>query len=147
MTLGDLEHTLGSVLKSGQIGSPVALRIHATLPEGDLELRKVIGVFTTLIRLVADDSQGQLRARQHPSGRQVSVLWNDVNGRTVFISVMSAPMAQQGLQVLVVGNHGIARLSGGELWNVPNLEEEPPHWREAIDESLKRGTSVAVKTS
>jgi hypothetical protein len=138
---------LSSVLKSGQIGSPVALRIHATLPEGDLELLKVIGLFTTLVRLVADDTQGKLHARQHPSGQQVSVLWNDVNGRTVFLSLMSAPMAQQGLQVLIVGNHGIARLSGGELWNVPNLEDVASPWREAIDESLKRGTSVAVKTS
>ncbi len=147
MTLAELEHTLGALLDSKQLGTPVALRIHAVLPEFAGELRNIIGYFDPLLRRVADVSAGKLTARQHPGGQQISVLWTDARGRTAMVTLTSVPNARQSLNVLVLGNHGVTQLSGGDLWNEAITGEEPALWSEEIAQSLKTGTSITVGVS
>jgi len=82
------------------------------------------------------------------SGQQCSVLWTDPSGRTVFLSLVSVPQSRPSLSVLLVGNHGITRLSGGEFWDGNDaFSAENPLWREEIRESLQRGTSIRVGSS
>ncbi len=147
MTLSELERSLAGVLKSGQLGIPVALRIHASLPGCGNDLTDALGLFGPLIRLVSEEASGQLQAMQHSSGRQLSVLWTAANGRTVFLSLVSVPQAKQSLQALVVGNHGIAKLTGEAAWNEPDSPSKSALWQAEIHESLNRGTSIAVESS
>jgi hypothetical protein len=147
MILADLERTLSSVLASGQLGTPVAVRIHATLPDAGGDPLEVLGLFRPLIRLVSGDAGGRVQAQKHSSGKQATVLWTDADGRTVFLSVVSIPNAPQSLHVLLVGNHGITQLSGGDLWNEPVHANISPLWPEEIRESLKTGTSIEVLSS
>ena len=147
MLLADVECSLDSVLRSNRIGTPVALRIYALLPDFRGDLRNAIGCFAPLIQRVSNVSAGKLLARAHPGGKQVSVLWMDAEGRSAFISVTSVPKAPQSLRVLLAGNHGVMQLSGGELWNEPVSGEESPLWSEEITKSLKTGTSIPVGLS
>ena len=135
------------MLDSEQLGTPVALRIHAGLPLSNAEPAAMAGILLPLIRLVADETGGQILARQNAGGGQVSVLWTAPNGRTVFLTLVSTPTVRQSLQVLVVGNHGITRLTGGELWEEKLTPAQTPIWKTEIAESLKRGTSIAVNSS
>ncbi|MCA9067800.1 MAG: hypothetical protein KDA84_02695 [Planctomycetaceae bacterium] len=147
MQLIDLEHALAEALKTGQLGVPVSLRIMAVTPQTGIELPRVIAQFAPLIRLISQESSGKVQARQHPSGQQLSVLWTDSQGRTVSITVASASTARPSLGVLVVGNHGITQLNGGEAWEGFGSPVESPLWEKEITESLKRGTSIVVGDS
>ncbi len=144
MTLADLERALGDVLDSEQLGTPVALRIIAGLATPNVEPSTMAGMFLPLIRLVAGETGGHIWARQNAGGGQASVLWTAPNGRSVFLTLITNPAVRQRLQVLVVGNHGITRLAGGDAWN----ENFPPHptpiWKTEIAESLNTRTSIPV---
>ena len=145
MNLADLQRTLENVLATGKLGTPVALRIHAAVP--DVNPLKVLGVFSPLVGLICNDSRGKLQAQSHSSGGQLSVLWTDAQGRSVLISAVSVPKCRQNMHILLIGNHGVTRLSGGELWSEPLSADQSCPWEEEIRESLKTGTSIAVGLS
>lgn len=147
MTLTEIEHAIRQVLNTGQLGNSVSLRIHAAVPDAAGEAAGLVGVFAPLIRLIADDTQGRVQARQHPSGRQISVLWTDDRGRTALVTLTAAPKTMQSLQVMIVGNHGITRLTGGDEWDEPLSPGERPLWKDEIAESVNQGTSIRVEVS
>lgn len=147
MKLIDLEHALHEVLKTGQLGTPVALRILVATPQTEIDPFRFVGRFAPLIRAVSEVTRGKIQARRHPSGRQLSIVWNDAQGRTVSLTIVSTPDIGQSLRVLVVGNHGITQLNGGEAWNEDLTSDTIPLWEKEIAESLKQGTSIAVGDS
>lgn len=144
MKLIDLEHALNDLLQTGQLGTPVALRILVATPQTPTEPSHLIGLFAPMIRLIADETRGRIQARQHPSGKQLSVLWMDARGRTVSLTVVSTPETQRNLQVLVIGNQGISQLDGGEAWDDTFTNADSPLWERELAESLKRGTTITV---
>ncbi len=147
MKVADLARALREALDSEQLGTPVALRIHAGLPLPSAQPAAMAGMFLPLIRLLANETGGQISARQNAGGGHASVLWTAANGRSVLLTLISTPTVQQHLQVLAVGNHGITRLTGGEMWEEKLNPGQTPIWKAEIAESLKTGTSVPVGIS
>ncbi len=145
MTLADLERTLREVLNTGQLGEPVALRVFATRPEIGNAPANLTGLCLPLIRLIAPETQGRVLARQHQNKNQCSVHWTSSQGRTVFLTGVST--MQASFQVLLVGNHGITRLTGEPLWEEPRQPGQSQLWEKEITESLNLGTSIAVGIS
>ena len=147
MTLSDLERAVREVLATGHIGTPVALRIHAAIPDFAGDPANALGIFEPLLRLISEKSNGKVLARKHPSGGHLSVLWTDARGRTFFITLTTTPTCRQSLQVLLIGNHGITRLTGAEAWEEDIPPAQTPLWSQEIAQSLKQGTSIPVPTS
>jgi hypothetical protein len=147
MTLSDLERAAREVLATGDIGTPVALRIHAAIPGFAGDAANALGIFEPLLRLISDESNGKVQARKHPSGKHLTVLWTDDRGRTVFITLTTNTPARQDLQVLLIGNHGITQLTGAEAWQEDIPPAKIPLWGQEIAQSLKQGTSIQVPAS
>lgn len=147
LTLTDVERAMRDVLKAGQLGTPVALRIHVTLPVESADAGMVAGYFASLIEQVANIKAGRIQAQQHSSGRQASLLWTDERGVTVFLTFLFDQPLHKSIRVLLIGQHGISQLVGDSQWQEIFEGDGPALWMQEIRESLQSGTSIAVKSS
>jgi hypothetical protein len=143
MQLVDLERTLKTELETGRLGEPVALRIHAVLPSND-NIFSWPGSFRPLLALMGDISSGYIHVQRHASHRQCAILWTTDTGKSVFLTWACPVKAKPSLHVLLLGNHGIMQLHGGETWSEVIAPKAPSLWEKEIQESLRTGTSIPV---
>lgn len=147
MKLADLERSLESEIKTGRLGVPVALRIHAAMPTTLGDILSVLGFSRPLFSLIGDINRGTVQAKRHPSGKQATVLWTEATGKTVFMTLVATANTKPALNVFLIGNHGMTQLEGAEDWCDDISGEFPAVWEKEIQESLRKGTSIPVPVS
>lgn len=146
MKLADLERALKAEIDNGRLGEPVALRIHA-VARWDKDLLDGLGNFRPLLILMGDISSGHVHARRHSSLQQCAILWTTDTGKSVLLTLGRSRSAKQSLHLLLIGNHGMTQLQGGEDWSDVFSPNAPSLWEKEIQESLRRGTSIPLKAS
>ena len=117
MNLSELQSTLVSAVASGKIGTPVSLRVHAVVAEDSLDpatfLDRISGWGATVFKA----EPVRLTARVHATGRQWNILLNYPGGQKALITLASSPATAGDLHLVLVGNHGMVRLEGGESFD------------------------------
>lgn len=114
MQLDELSRALKQVAHSGQVGTPVALRLSAVANWPAVELADRAHTLLELAAGVLDDSPAQVSHVHDARETSCSLLARMSRGGTASVTVTRA--ATTALAALLVGNHGIAQLHGGEEW-------------------------------
>ena len=145
MTLDDLNRTLSKAIATQKIGTPVSLRLHLHLPDPQVEL---IGALSSLMQIaepVFATKPSRLMARQDITGRQLNVLIETKAGETIFLTIGRGSADSDNLNLLLIGNRGIVRLEGPELFEFSAVDAPHVHdWSRPVEESLSKNQAVAL---
>ncbi|MGE3316675.1 MAG: hypothetical protein AB7O26_16280 [Planctomycetaceae bacterium] len=146
MNFRELERAVSETIRQGEIGIPVALRLNCQF--GDRSVDVIEGAIMALHlaeTAFAEDRPARLHARRTSDGRQLTVLASYRLGQTFFLTTTAIDGVRESLDLLLVGNHGIVRLEGGELF-VPESADgsfsDPGGWKSAIERSLREQGAV-----
>lgn len=151
MTFDDLNRALAEALATGQIGTPVSLRVHFQVPDSAADLAAMVAAVMRLSQPVFRERPSTLAAREHPHGRQWNVLVGYPGGATAFVTAGCGSARQPSLRLLLVGNHGIVRLEGPDQFEddlfSPHAGSDVEQWRSAVTASVARGGVVELRNS
>lgn len=155
MAYVELQQALETVVSRGDLGTPVALRISRTHGPEAIDPAEEFARLMSLVTVVIPDPPQSVMVQRHDSGRLTSLLLNLAGGQTVSLSVSQVQAPQDLLTLVLVGNHGTARLEGGDEleWSTTGpqdgeetstavAEADINRWRTLIDSSLNQGTPV-----
>lgn len=144
MNFEELRHSLLETIRTGDIGVPVALRV--TSQFGNRAINVIDGAIAAAqLAVVAfsEERPSRLHARKAADDRQLTLLVEYPLGQTFFLTTTAIDGSPSALDLLLIGNHGIVRLEGGELFepvaSPPPVSEE---WRKAIESSLHSNQAV-----
>lgn len=112
MTFTDLRHTLQNVVDTGKLGTPVSMRVHLQLPGKQGDASAALSSVLAMLAPCLNEEPAELQSRRHARHAQTSVLLQTPGGKTVFVTIGFGSANQTSLNLLVVGNHGIAQLEG-----------------------------------
>ncbi len=146
MNFQELEHALSETLRVGDVGVPVALRVNCQF--GDRSVNVVEGalVASRLAEMAFSDVKpARLHARATSDNRQLTVLASYPLGQTLFLTTTAIDGARSEVDLLLIGNHGIIRLEGGELFEPESSDastSESARWKIAIEQSLHERSVV-----
>jgi hypothetical protein len=146
MTLTELRAALAQAVATGKLGTPVSARVHVQLAESECDLPSVLGGVLRMLSPAFDEPPARIRARKHASAPQWNLLLRTTTGRTIFITVGCGSRATAALDLLVVGNHGIVQLQGGDAFEWEPQEEPRPAWMSQVDEAIATGREIALTT-
>jgi hypothetical protein len=139
MTLDDLDRTLTDALSTGKVGSPVALRLHLQLADSAADLAQATAALMRLAETVFSETPSRVTARtRDETPRQWNLLCNYPGGQTVQLTLGCGAAASSTLHLLLVGNHGVVRLEGAELFDDTSLsatDEETNHWQQTVEQN------------
>ena len=146
MTFDDLKRSLCSVLETGEIGTPVSMRVHLQIPKTRVDVISALASIMKLCHSVTKDVPLTLIARQTSGGTQLNVLVTFVNGRTMLATVGSSSVNDSVLELLLIGNHGIIRLEGESRIDELLLtnDDELQQWKTAVTRSLNERKQIVV---
>ncbi len=140
-----LKQSVEEAVRDGHLGTIVALRV--LMSAGDHPVEQLSHWLDWSTKLFACE-KGKLFASQDPTGRQISLLLTLATGATISLTTVrsSGRSNESTLQLLLMGQHGVARLQGGEDIDPSlNAADAPPKkWSDAIDRSLTSGKSVDI---
>ena len=140
MTYGELTRALSDLLRRGEIGTPVSLRMFLHLPEPNADLDSAVATLMRLAASVFPCEVADLAARLDSEERQLNILIRMSDGRTVSLTVVRGGVTTVPLNLLLIGNHGIVRLEGGDAM-LPFSPEEIPEdtdcWKKRIHAALQ----------
>lgn len=141
MTLDDLERTLTDALSTEKIGTPVALRLHLQLADPAANLAQATAALMGLAETVFSQAPSRLTARtRDETPRQWNLLCDYADGQTAQLTLGCGATASSTLHLLLVGNHGVVRLEGAELFDETSLsatDEETNRWQQAVTSSTR----------
>ncbi len=120
MKLDDLANSLEQTAADGQIGTPVALRIYLRHADRDADGKEpAVAAILMGNRLFQSDPQRIVAQAADPG--QTSVLVSYTSGATLFVTVECGLTAESTVQLLFIGNHGVANLEPAG-WDPSRLE-------------------------
>jgi hypothetical protein len=145
MTFDDLRDTLATALATEKIGTPVALRLHVNLAELSFEPAALLATVASWAESIFRASPAKLTARCTGDDRQYNVLLNYAAGQTLLLNIVRGSTTDS-LQLLLVGNHGVVRLEGGELFDPTGMQpaDEIQHWKRPLARSLAGKATVTL---
>ncbi len=151
MNCAELKQALSDAMNTGKLGTPVAVRVHVQLASPTFAapscgLTGVIDGVLQMLSPVFCEPLSSLRVRRHNEVEQWTVLLQSSTGKTVCITVGCGCRASDSLELLVVGNHGIARLHGGGGDVLEWETEAKPEidWSSVIDEAVTTGREIRL---
>jgi hypothetical protein len=115
MRIEELQDTLCNVVASGQIGTPVALRLHVHVSKSDLAAIPAEPACFDIAELVFGQTSGKDVTRENSDGRHRSTLRTYPSGQTLLITTTAGLSRTSRMDLLLIGNHGIVRLEGADL--------------------------------
>lgn len=150
MTPTDLCTALDEALKTGKLGTPVAVRLHWQVP--CLENEDWPGWLETVLQMLSpcfDQPPVKVQARQHPAVPQWNILLQTEAGQTIFLTLGRQAAPAPSLQLLVTGNHGTLRLEGEPLCQPAGAEPSPQfrHWWSVIRQSAATSRELPLRES
>ena len=146
MTIDELRQTLLEARSTGKIGTPVALRVHVQLQDRQANFSIAVAAVMQLAKSVLEATPIELTARSDIDRRQLNVLFRYAGGQTVLVTLGRGAVSAASLQLLLVGNHGVVRLAGGDGFDERSLTagDDVDRWNSWIDNSLSRGATVSL---
>lgn len=140
----ELQQTLSQILATGQIGTPVALRLSLQLPQPHADLTSYGAACLEWAAEVFANEPARIATQQHARGQQQNLLVSFRGGQTVSVSVGRGAIDRERLDCLLIGNHGMARLEGGDCLAeyAPAAATAPSRWIEWITASLESSAPV-----
>ncbi len=146
MTFNDLRRTLSEALSTGKIGTPVAIRMHVQLADSNVDPLMLLATAMQTVEQVFSARPARLMARENADGRQFNVLLNYAGGETVMLTVGRGSAKTASLNLLLIGNHGVIRLEGAELFEATaaDFTADVDPWKSPIEQSLERNEAVAL---
>ncbi len=148
MRFPDLQKTVARAVSGGKLGTPVSLRLHVQLAEQDADLAETFSAVIPLAEQLFQVAPSTLMAQQSDRGKQLNVLVHFDGGQTALFTIGAGSASQSQLHLLLVGNQGIARVEGGELFDeatIPIPDDGEP-WRTSVGQSLKQQSAVTLGT-
>jgi len=141
-TVQELNQTIQTALDSGKIGTPVCLRASVQLNKGGPEPIVVLAACTRMAEALFEVQPAKLTARQTPDASQLNLIVEFAAGQTLSLSIGRGAVNDPDTNLLLIGNHGIIRLEGGDTleqqsWTADASEIE--RWR-----ILERNGPVAI---
>lgn len=147
MTIDELRQTLREVLNTGQLGTPVAVRLSAQVADTQTTPLQVMCRCMELCGEALADAPLRLSAACTSDQRQLSMLVQHAGGQTTSATAGIGQSADS-LQLLVVGSRGVARLEGGDGFVAEHGVSEPAgaleFWSRGVTESLAHGGFVPL---
>lgn len=120
ITFSELCDSIGAVLETGRLGTPVNVRLHWEFSENADVSTSILLAAIAIADCALKLKSPTWRVRRHATGRTLNVLGSDSRGQTLMISLVSKSTPQTALTVF--GNHGIVRLDDG--WVDPTTTPE-----------------------
>ncbi|MBM82584.1 MAG: hypothetical protein CMJ78_18625 [Planctomycetaceae bacterium] len=117
MRLDDLKRTLEEARDSQQIGEAVSLRVHLQLSAADANVAESCAAILDLASTCFDAEGLNTTIQESNDGRQISLLGQTSNGRSVFVTVGAGAAKSAYISLLLVGNHGTVELNGGHRFD------------------------------
>jgi hypothetical protein len=144
MDLTQLRNALGQAVTTGKLGTPVSARVHVQFAEAACELPAVIGGVLRVLSPAFDEPPARVRARKHAGAEQWNLLLQTATGRSIFLTIGCGSATTSSLDLLIIGNHGIAQLQGGDDFDWQPETAPEIDWPAAIDEAIATGREVAL---
>lgn len=147
-TLADLRKAVQATLASQRLGRPVFVRLILQGSDGpDAAVAKL-----AQLSGLARDWLGQAPQRVYATGGAdkgpVSVTWQFADGSTASVSYAHGSRLGDGLDVMVLGNHGALYHDAGaaNLWDDPlTVDDGAAATRAVIERALKSGKPEALE--
>lgn len=111
----EIHHALTAAIATGKIGTPVSVRVHLQLPETRADFDAAIDAIVATTKPALHETMQTLQSRVNAEGNQWNVLLRSANGRSLFVTLGRGSAREPRLELLVVGNHGVIRLEGGDV--------------------------------
>ena len=149
MTLDELNSTLSAALASGKVGTPVSLRLHLQVTESRNDSVAHLALLMPLLQTTFGSPPSRLLARRNAVADQLTVLFNFAAGQSAMVTCGCGSARHTSLQLLLVGNRGVIRLEGGELFESADVPEksDAQFWRTLIERSITAGEPVSMSAS
>ena len=146
MTFDDLQKTLATTIATEKIGTPVALRLLVHIADLSVVPAALLAIVALWGESIFTASPAKLTARCTADGRQHNVLLNYAGGQTLLLNIFRGSTSDC-LQLLLVGNHGVVRLEGGELFDPAGMQavDESQQWENPLARSLAEKNAVNLK--
>ena len=143
MTFDDLQNTLATAIATDKIGTPVALRLHVNLADLSVEPAALLAAVASWAESIFSASPAKLTARCTGDDRQHNLLLNYAGGQTLLLNIVSGS-TNDSLQLLLIGNHGVVRLEGGELFDPTAMlpADDVDDWKRPLARSLAEKATV-----
>ncbi|MDA0834010.1 MAG: hypothetical protein O2955_02435 [Planctomycetota bacterium] len=145
--LTSLYKSVEQTVKSGRLGTIVSLRVLMSTKSRPVEQ---LAIWLEWTGKLFDSSTGKLYASQDAGGRQISVLASLASGATISLTAVSYSSVDDEpantLQLLLIGQHGIARLEGGNEIDpaLASAEKTSNKWTAAIEKSVHSQAAIHV---
>ena len=154
MTLEEIKSTLLSTIETGRIGTPVSLRLYVQLTKADWNLVDLGVQLLAVARVVFDSDVAMIQSQSNARQSQISVLAESLTGRTVSLTIGAGHAKEPQFDLLLVGNHGVARLEGLEDFDESSLSSHQAcqsdafaaRLQQSIEESLSSDDALRVET-
>jgi len=146
MTFDDLSERIAPAVVSGKIGTPVSLRMHVQLAESRADLVQALANAMHVAESVFAVEPVTLVARRNSNESQLNVLVSYTHGQVVMLTVGRGSADSSSLHLLLIGNRGVVRLEGSELFDDAGMQSPPDaaHWQLLVDRSLTEGQPVCL---
>jgi hypothetical protein len=118
--------------------------VNVQLAGASCEWPAVIGGLLRMLSPVFDEPPARVRARKHADAQQWNLLLQTATGRTIFLTIGCGGAKASSLDLLVIGNHGIAQLQGADDFDWEPETMSPIDWLASIDEAIASGHEIAL---
>ncbi len=146
MTLDELNSTLSAALARGKVGTPVSLRLHLQVTESNNDSVALLALLMPLLQTAFGSPPNRLLTRRNAVADQLTVLFNFATGQSAMVTCGCGSARRTSLQLLLVGNCGVIRLEGGELFESTDVPERPDaqFLRTLIERSITADQPVSM---
>ena len=147
MNLSEIESALSAARKTQTIGLPVSLRVFAEFADGSAQLPEWAALLAAMARRTFDAAPQRVMARLDRGTLQLSLLIEFAGGRTAALTLVRGVASCDALDLILFGNHGVARLEGAECFDAgdsASVEQACEEILAAIEASVSRGEVVEM---
>ena len=145
MTLDEIRETLLEAVSTKKIGSPVSLRFNLQLTQTNEKLSAIAATIVSMCQPLFELPPSRIFARATNNDRQLSLIGETESGRTCSITVGVGSAKSASLHLLLVGNHGVVRLEGAEMFDESSLTlaEDIDPIINAIEQSVETSALIS----
>ena len=143
MTFTELSSAIETSLQTGNIGTPVALRMQVRL-SNESAAPALLDESLAVARNVFGADPSSVTANGNPPGHFSSLFTYDT-GQTTFITLDAESSYEPALHLLLIGNRGVIRLEGAECF-APDVSTASSAWLSLVTTSVAHRQAIRVDT-